>query len=209
MGIANLIFPKFCLECGVSGTYICSNCLAKVAPGRTNFWQTRDLDAFVPVWAYEGVIKKAILVLKYRFAQSLAQDLAQVTAEVLLERRANFKKAVLIPVPLYPQKLKWRGFNQALKVGEILAQMAGWEVVPDLVLKTKSTPPQMRLTKKERLKNIKGTFSLNSEYPVENLSGQQIVIFDDVATTGATLEEVAKVLKKLQPANICGLTLAG
>jgi competence protein ComFC len=79
--------------------------------------------------------------------------------------------------------------------------------VPDLVVRTKNTGFQTSLTKNERLKNIKNAFEFNNHYKIKN-KDQKIIIFDDVWTTGATVKEIAKVLKKKGISKVVGLTIA-
>lgn len=208
MGVADLIFPKFCLNCRQRGVYLCSSCLQKVNPGRGDFFQTKYLNGVVTLWAYEGVVRKAILALKYHFAREVAHELAFHFCLGLKQRELPFERATLIPVPLYEKRQKWRGFNQAEEMGKLIAQEMGWKFIPDLVVREAASEPQTELKKSQRITNVKGIFAFNQKYPRSAIDGQPLVVFDDVVTTGATLEEVAKVLKSVGAGAVYGLTLA-
>src|SRR3990167_9712549 len=98
MGLSDLIFPRFCLNCHKRGAYICVDCLQKVRPGKGNFFRVKYLNGLISIWAYEGVIRKAILALKYKFAREVAQELAEYFCQGLEARFLPFKNPVLVPV---------------------------------------------------------------------------------------------------------------
>lgn len=102
---------------------------------------------------------------------------------------------LIIPMPMHPTRLKQRGFNQALEIAKVLKQDLTPKNTQKLdyknVIRQTLTPPQASLPLKDRVKNIKGAFKVNA-----NLSGKRIAIVDDVMTTGASLNELAKTLKQ-------------
>ncbi len=208
MGLADLIFPKFCLNCRKQGIYLCPDCLQKVGPGTGNLFATKYLNGVIAVWAYEGVVRKAILALKYRFAKEVAQELALHFCLGLKQRWLPFGAATLVPVPLYKKRQQWRGFNQAEEMGKLVAEEMGWRFIPDLILREAAREPQTRLKKAQRIVNVKGIFAFNEKYPRSVVNRQPLVLFDDVVTTGATLEAVARVLKHAGANAVYGLTLA-
>ncbi len=207
MGFSDLIFPKFCLNCRKQGSYLCPTCLQKVSPGKGDFFKTKYLNGVVVVWAYEGVVRKAILALKYRFAREVSRELAFHFCLGLKKRGLPFGAAALVPVPLYEKRRKWRGFNQAEEMGKLIAQEMGWKFIPDLVIREAASRPQTELNKAQRIANVKGIFAINPKYNIRD-TRRQMLIFDDVVTTGATLEEMAKVLKRAGVHKVYGLTLA-
>ncbi len=122
----------------------------------------------------------------------------------------NQKNVVLIPVPLHWQRKNWRGFNQAELLGKMIANKLGISYIPNLLLRIKNTKTQTLLKKEERLLNIKGAFSINKKFSTNSLlsCNPNILLFDDVWTTGSTMKESAKVLKKQGFLKVWGLTLA-
>ena len=222
MSLIDLLFPKNCLNCGTSGKYLCTRCIKKVKlikqvciecekpaiDGMTHVKckRKRSLDGAVSVWLYEGIVRKAITKLKYRFAYEIASELAKITACHL---KQNFtalpKDVILTPIPLHILRKNWRGFNQSEKIGELLAANMGWRFVPNILIRTKQTKPQTNLSEKARKNNLLGVFSLN---PNCQLQATNYIIFDDVTTTGTTLKEAAKVFKRGKVKKIWGLTVA-
>ena len=223
MAILDLIFPKSCLGCGKEGRYICENCLSKVRvlkpacpycekasiDGFTHVKCRKKygLDGLTSIWDYDGVIKKAILALKFKYSTEVGRELTSYLVSWLLSNRQLVLSAqCLVPVPLYWHRENVRGFNQAEEIGKIVAEKMKWKFVPDLLIKNKSTVSQVELTVDDRKKNLRGVFSLNSNYVLSTL--YSVLIFDDVFTTGSTLHEAAKVLKHAGVKKVWGMTIA-
>ncbi len=203
MSLLDLVFPRFCLECRAPGRYICQSCLAKVAI--SGFYSRDDYS----IWRYEGVVRKAILALKYRFAKDIAAELSTIATSELKARNFELKNALLVPIPLHARRARWRGFNQSEEIGKILASKMNWEFVPDFLIKNISTRPQATLNRASRLKNVKGVFALNSNLPAVALAkAGHLIIFDDVATTGSTISEAKKALENTQFNRVLSLALA-
>jgi ComF family protein len=111
---------------------------------------------------------------------------------------------VVIPVPLHKQRLKERGFNQSLLLAREVARVFGLEVDYRSLKRIRPTRPQVDLKPDERKKNVKGAFDVKSP---ERVRGRRVLLVDDVFTTGATVSECARVLKKAG-AEVYVLTLA-
>ena len=118
-----------------------------------------------------------------------------------------FRDSVVIPVPMHAKRQRFRGFNQAEELAQNLARNLRLEFAPVLI-KTKKTDRQVDLEKTQRLENVKNAFTLTSHLNPQLLSGRSILLIDDVATTSATLNECAKILKAREPAEIWGLVVA-
>ena len=168
---------------------------------RPKDWDEKDI---VALFDYKDpLIKTAIWEMKYKNNEKAIETLAEIAHAEILNYLSdwtlfeNFTDPILIPVPLSKEKLEKRGYNQT----EILAK----EIVkldnavnlicfPDIVIKSKDTEDQSSLkTRARRLKNLNGCFEVISP---EKAKGRDIIIIDDVTTTGATLKEMKKVLKK-------------
>jgi len=225
MGILDLIFPIRCLECGKKGLYICKKCISSLRfskgvciecekPAIDGMTHVRckkplSLDGAVSVWIYEKAARKAIITLKYKFVLEIAKELAYYISKYLKENiHALPKDALLTSVPLYTLRKNWRGFNQASEVGKLIAVNMEWEFHEDLVVRKKQSRLQTELSEEERRENIRGVFSFNNNYRSLITESKPLIIFDDVWTTGATLKEVAKVLKKNRVKKVWGLTIA-
>lgn len=208
--IIELLFPRYCLGCQKEGSYLCPDCQSLLEI--SGYYQKEEAaglsDLYFAVNYQKPLIKKLIQKLKYEpFIKELAKTLASFIIEhfQLLDNKPNFSQFILIPVPLEKKKWKWRGFNQAQEIGKELSDF--WEIpsVNDVLIKIRETLPQVELSDEERRENVKGAFSIKNE---EKIRGKKILLVDDVFTTGATLEECAKVLKKAGAKEIIGLVVA-
>ena len=226
MSFFDILFPKKCLECGRPGSYICASCIGKLLTlkqiciecgrpaidGMTHVSCRRalGLDGLIFIWPYGGVIRKAILTLKYKYAKEIAEELAGYSVFFLQKRKVVLPpKSNLIPIPLYWYRKNWRGFNQTEEIGKLISQGMGWGFEPELLIRKRLKTPQAKLKREERSKNIRGVFTLNPEYKLTNqLINQSYIIFDDVLTTGSTLKEACKVLKRKGVKRVWGLTIA-
>lgn len=201
MGIFDIIFPKKCLECGKEGRYICNNCLRKVRRGY--LYQNR-----LSIFKYEGIIRKAITTLKYKYSTEIAEELANICLkEIKKIKSLRNSKYTLIPIPLHWHKKNIRGFNQSESVGRLLAKGINWNFRPDILIKTLATKPQVGLVSSERSKNLKGSFKINSD-SLKKGEDLNVILFDDVLTTGSTLKESSKVLGEMGIKSIFWLTIA-
>jgi len=149
---------------------------------------------------YEGALRKAINLLKYHHVKRLSGPLSDILLQVEIPR----VEAVL-PVPLYKQRLRQREFNQSALIAKYLAKSLGSILVLDALVKLRDTKPQVGLSSNERRKNMKNAFGLQNK---EAVKGKDILLIDDVSTTGATIRECSKVLKKAGANSIHVLTLA-
>lgn len=222
MGILDLIFPKTCLSCRKEGKYICENCLEKVRilkpacpycekASIDGFTHTKcrkkyGLDGLTSTWKYEGVIKKAIWALKFKYSTEVGKEIVQSFTHELMTRGPLVKESILVPIPIHWYRENVRGFNQSEEIGKIVAKEMGWGFVPDLLIRNRPTKSQVELSVKDRKQNLRGAFSISPNIPVSQYPS--IVLFDDVFTTGSTLKEAAKVLKRAGVEKVWGMTIA-
>lgn len=224
MGLLDLIFPKNCLECKATGSYVCERCISKVRfpkpicpkcgkPSIDGFTHIKcktkyGLDGLVSIWNYEGVIQKAIIALKYKYSTEVGRELSKICINTLKSQITNYllpTTSILVPIPMHWYRENSRGFNQSLKLGRSVARAIEWKFAPELLVRKRLTTPQAKLKGKERSDNIKGVFSLSPNIVISQYLN--IVLFDDVYTTGSTLKEAAKVLKRKGAKSVWGLTV--
>ena len=149
---------------------------------------------------YDGALRKAINLLKYHNVKRLSGPLA----DILLRMEIPSADAVL-PVPLYKNRLRQREFNQSALIAKYLAKGLGSILVLDSLVKMRDTKPQVGLRSDERRKNMRNAFGIQNKEAVE---GKDILLIDDVSTTGATVRECSGVLKKAGAGKIHVLTIA-
>jgi len=221
----NLKAEQYCLHCKRGNDFgeFCSLC-------RVNY----DLTGVWIASLYENkLISKAIKSLKYYFASSLADDLGKLLiffvnnlinqgrilkpdlkagvgwqglnrAENLPLAILDFKANLIIPVPLAKKRWRWRGFNQAEILGKIFAGYYGLGINACDLVRIKHKKPQVKLTEKNRLSNLKDCFVWRGG----SLNKRNIILLDDVVTTGATLNECARVLRANGAGEVWGLVVA-
>ena len=143
-------------------------------------------DSTRAAFSYSFPVDALIHALKYQGNLALALILAE---ELLPKAGAHLD--YLIPVPLSAARLRERGFNQALEIARIISNKSGVTLLANACSRILDNPPQAGLPWKERSKNIRGAFRCNAK-----LRGKKVALLDDVMTTGATLNELAKVVRK-------------
>ncbi len=176
-----------CPQCGLeSDGNICGSCLSSPP----------DFDRTLAVFLYSFPIDAMMVRYKYGNMLNLGNTFGQFLAEkTTLEALNHNHVDLIIPMPMHPARIRERGFNQAHEIAKVLTKNCKERLDFKSVARTKLTPPQASLPLKDRVKNIKGAFKINGDL-AGNLKGRRIAIVDDVMTTGASLNELAKTLKK-------------
>lgn len=140
------------------------------------------------------------LIQAYKYSGRLVAGTALAS---LLANRVQQRPDLIVPIPLTAQRLRERGFNQALELARALGKQTGVPVHAQLCVKTRDTLPQTRLPWKERRKNIRGAFVVEG-----GVADCHVAVVDDVLTTGATLSELARNLKRAGAATVTGYVVA-
>jgi len=168
------------------------------------------IDRIVYFYSYSGSIKKAIKSLKYKFAYDLARGIVEGMAqEINQDIIINKKNIILVPVPLHKLRLNKRGFNQAEKLAEVISEKFNWPI-EKLVIRDKNSKPQAEIEHKgERLINLQSAFSVDPKLKSLINKDKLYLIVDDVSTTGTTMREVCRVIKRNGAEEVWGLSVAG
>lgn len=228
MDFLDWLFPKTCIGCGKTGLYFCPSCsktptsaelicpvCEKPQPhGEThpNCQSKYTLSGLVYFFDYEKIIKQAIHLLKYRFASNLIDELmalsftktsTQKERFVVLEKFIFDQKPTVLPIPLFWQRLNYRGFNQADLIAQKIARHYALPISNKFLVRKQPTDTQTTLSFQNRKINIKGVFSVEISPPPASL-----LLIDDVWTTGATMKEACQTLKRAGVNNIWGITVA-
>lgn len=147
---------------------------------------------------YDGTLRKTIHLLKFKGVKRLARPIAELLSKLSLPEADR-----IVPVPLHSSRLREREFNQTALISRHLSRLNGIPLLLDVLKKERETLPQTDVTGKERLKNVKNVFTAT-----QAVRGLRIIIVDDVITTGATVNECAKVLAKAGAESVTALALA-
>lgn len=228
----DLLFPRECFSCSREGDWLCEECFRKLKNKETQYCfhcrgedssasfceNCRDKYYLDGVWIagdYEEVmIAKLIKSFKYSFIEDLSLILGKYLA-LFLRDTINKSKlnnesimsprgAIIMPIPLHKKRLRWRGFNQSEYLAREVAGYFGSQLETVSLVRTRHKKAQAKLGKAERASNIKNCFSWRGEV----LHGKNIILIDDVATTGSTLNECARVLKESGAEKVWGLVIA-
>jgi len=208
--ILDIFFPSFCVSCKKEGSFLCDSCEEKIFIFKrpSHLPEKSKIKKFYCATEYkQKTLEKLIHNFKYRFIKEAKNDISKILIKhlELSEFKPN-KNQILIPVPLHKKRLKWRGFNQS----EILAKEIGSyfdiPVTTNILFREKYTEPQIsKQNRKERIKNIKNVFSCKNLNSIKN---KEIILVDDVITTGSTLKECAKTLSKNNANDILAIVVA-
>ena len=187
------ITPPFCDRCGdpLANVSVCPGCRNRPS----------SIDRCRAIGEYDGVLREIVHALKYKGRRSLARPLAsrmRARGTELLDAAD-----IVVPVPLHWWRQYQRGFNQARD----LARSLGLPVA-DVLIRTRRTRAQVELPAHRRRTNVSGAFRVRSRRWRTAICARTVVLVDDVSTTGATLEECAKVLKEGGAATVYALTAA-
>ncbi len=196
--------PPFCSGCGrhLDEQAIKNNACPGCAKSAANFYFDR---AFSPC-AYTGSIKKLIHEFKYSGRDYLGKYLAEPLCGFIRDYQLPIEYLdYIIPVPLHPSRKREREFNQAQLLGEEIGREFGIKVSSDALVRVKATKTQTELAFQERWQNLEGSFSVIKP---DLIKGSNLLLIDDVLTTGATASQAAKCLKDSGAKKVILLTLA-
>lgn len=222
--LLDLFFPKYCAGCKKIGKVACDNCLKSALPILADFCiycykptlfgithplckKKYGVDGTCSLYKYSGVVKKIIKQSKYQRTHSWYKNFFEIVdkssfikLELLISKFPNFS---IQPIPLHPNREKFRGFNQALLISEFLSKKYMLKISDSIIRITDTLPQAQIANKKDRLNNMKNCFSLK-----KTITQNRVLLIDDVWTTGATLKDATKVLKKNGTKTVVVFTIA-
>ena len=217
----DIAFPIRCLGCAESGRFICADCVELLpelvspfcrvcaSPGVRGVcsWcrdKSPAVDAIRAPYLYvrRSPIYRAITLLKYGGIRSLAPELSDLLVRFLGARQTRFD--LIVPVPSHPSRVRQRGYSQAGLIASALGDRLSIEVDSDSVTRVRSAPSQLQTASREdRWRNVQGGFASSSRFP-----GLNVLLVDDLVTTGSTASACAHALKQAGAARVVGLSVA-
>ncbi len=207
---SNLDRADFCLPCRKSLPYLtsdhCSVCAVPVTGSSICGACLAEPPAFgrcVAAFEYAFPIDALLQSLKYRSNLAMARVLADLLAMRIISTLDTARPDYIVPMPLHAARLRERGFNQALEIARRVSKSIRVPLLPGACERIRDTPSQTQLPWKAREKNVRGAFACEA-----NLSGKRIAMLDDVLTTGASLNELAKLLRSRGATHVSAWVLA-
>ncbi|RPJ63192.1 MAG: ComF family protein [Dehalococcoidia bacterium] len=219
--VIDLFFPRECIGCGKIDDFICIQCAKKLsrlvpplcpkcgkpeASGHLCYecWgKSSNIDNVYSVFVFDGTMRKAVHSLKYHNLRAIAGCLGKYMASYYVANNLNGN--ILVPVPLHENRVRERGYNQSILLAREISRIVEIPVDAKLIKRTRDCISQARTKNvEERRRNMENAFSPISDM----ISGMEIILIDDVCTSGATLEACATVLKKAGASRVTGFTLA-
>lgn len=226
--ILDILFPIHCLACKKEGSWLCQSCQAHIKikdehacgicervitpDGRTCLVCKKKsaLDGLLVASSYlQFPISRAVHLFKYRFVKDMHIPLGNLLTKVLRSTELPLPD-IIMPVPLHRRRLRWRGFNQSSLLAKHLAtNLLPYNSIPlseNILIRNRHTSPQMQISDyKFRKLNIAGAFSIS---PNADVKGKTILLVDDIATTGSTIFECAKILKTAGAKEVFAIVVA-
>lgn len=204
--LQNSLLPGNCLLCGANSSnqlicpdctndlpalpiYRCPQCSEQTTHGERCGACLKAPPAFersYAIFCYEFPVDRIIHAFKYGHQLAVGNWAAEFIAQLV----ANNSYDLLIPMPLHPDRLRERGFNQAAEIARRLSHKTGQRLTTATLTRSRATKPQAELPMKERSRNVRNAFECHTD-----LNGKRVLLIDDVMTTGATLREASRILK--------------
>ena len=210
----NFLFPKTCIICGkLEKNLICEKCSKKfkkyeifnVIDVPENIKKNVYFDSLFSCYYYKGLFRKILLSYKFNGKSYLCNYFAKMLLNCKKTHDFFSIYDIIIPVPMYKEKKLERGYNQTELITDIIAENTGIFNGKALVNKIKKTKTQSLLNLEERKENVENAFSISNK---ELLKNKNIILFDDICTTGFTVNEISKILKENGAKKIIVLVLA-
>ena len=210
--LLDLLFPEKCIKCGRLGVIFCEKCLVSSKPAHLN-----EYAEIRSIFSYKDPhIKHALWLLKYKNKKSLGEIFGRHLSDLVREDIEDAKVLTpntpiyIVPVPLSKKRRFSRGYNQSELLASVVVKNIPQVILgTELIVKVRDTIPQAHMkNKKDRLQNLKKCFSVLNKEAENKIFGSHMILVDDITTTGATLLEINRVLKRFGARNIYMYTIA-
>ena len=201
--LIDLVFPPRCGHCGRVDHRFCGFCQLELSRIPLDFAtrSVENLDGLCATGPHHGLLQNALQAFKYEGATQLAGALATRLFAAL--QRQNWPIDLVVPVPLFTDRLQERGYNQSQLLSQIVAESLDINSSTEWLARVRGTRQQARLSQSERHSNVKGAFSASGR--VNSLS---VLLIDDVVTTGSTLRECAGALRSKGASAVFAITVS-
>ncbi len=213
--IIDILFPEYCLLCGKPGSLICDYCDKKLIPSLPECYKCRrlsscyrthtkcldkySLSSVFWAWQYNSLSSKFIKTLKYKGASSISDELTDLLVKRIKETKflQQFEDPLLVPIPLHKKKERERGFNQAFLIGELISKKLNIPIDNNLLFRQIYSRAQAEKDKTQRKFLSEETFVFDINRYENKYHKKDIILIDDVITTGTTLDMAGMSIKTI------------
>jgi competence protein ComFC len=205
----DFLYPRTCGICGkICKEELCIKCnyeLKKIDRTRIDIYKDRHFTFHSYLFKYEGIIRNKIINYKFREKSYLSGFFAKII--IKNKKICGFIENydIIIPVPIHKKRNLFRGYNQTELIAKKIAKSCNKQIENKVLIKQKNTVQQSTLNKKQRLDNVKNAYEVQNSQIIIN---KKVLLFDDIFTTGSTVNECCKILKKAGAIQIDVLTIA-
>lgn len=212
--ILKLIYPTKCVNCKrVANTYICKKCMIKLGiklESHSDKYNKKNYKTHIYLFKYSEWIREKIIKYKFRNYTYLYRFFSECILEINKKDKFLERYDYIIPIPISKKRKKQRGYNQSeLIAKEIVKNVPNIGILSGIIVKNVDNKPQSTLSGEARRENVKGVYSINKNIIKDiDISNKKVLLFDDIYTTGSTVNECAGVLRQLGITRIDVLTIA-
>ena len=218
--IFDFILPRFCPSCKnkltLNEKYICNSCRNTFIYTDENlllheyerkFSESKIISDFYPLLVFEksSSVQEIIHQIKYQKKFLLAVELGRMLGNSIVEKKTDWKIDIILPVPLHALKKAERGFNQSFYIAKGIRQVTNFPVSQSILKRARYTESQTKKNLIERAENMSEAFTVRN---AKKINEKNILLVDDVITTGATIRECGKILLTSGAANIYAASIA-
>lgn len=209
INLLEFIYPNVCGFCNkICKEEICNKCRMKIKKYQINIVikpPNRYFNELISIFKYEGIIREKILQYKFNDKAYMRNTFAKIILKNKKVCGLLKKYDIIIPVPIHKSRKAQRGYNQTQLIASKIAECINIELCNNVLVKNKNTIAQSKLNRKKRIENIKGAFDILN---LEKVQGKNVLLFDDIYTTGSTANECSRVLKTAGAKTVGILTIA-
>ena len=206
----NIVFPSKCPICDNNivkyPSIICKHCKEKLDKQIFPIYSfSKNINKIISCTNYTEMAKKCIHTIKYQKIKQIIYTFKDIIKKIIENTLINEKIDIIIPIPMHKKQYIKREFNQSEIIAKIISKEFNIPILTKNLIKIKHTPSQTQLNKTKRKTNLNNVFIIKNQ---KQLIGKNILLVDDIITTGTTIDTCAKILLKANIKNILGFTLA-
>ena len=209
LNLLKLIYPDVCAFCNkIQKESLCKKCEEKIKKYKKDIVirsKNNYFEELISIFKYEVLIREKIIQYKFQDKSYIYNTFAKIILKNEKVCGLLKKYDIIIPVPIHRKRKLQRGYNQTQLIAKEIAKNIDIKLCDDVLVKSKNTIAQSKLNKNKRKQNIKNAFKVLN---LEKIQGKNILLFDDIFTTGSTVNECSKILKKAGAKTVGVLTIA-